>query len=121
MATVRFTAAADAGITHDDGHAVASIDMAPDTSGHPTVLASGTLRFFVIERVGQLGLRVRDTASLLRTQFKGLDYFPIDETWEFHASFHPYQPAKQVPIVNILGMVDNMTAPGYLDLHERRA
>ena len=112
--TVRFTAGADAGITSDDGHPVASIDMAPDTSGHPTVLASGSLRFFVIERVGRLGLRVRDTASPARTQFKGLDYFPIDETWALHASFHPYPVAKRIPIVNILGMVENMEAPGYL-------
>ncbi len=111
--TVRFTAGADAGIT-SSGQAVASIDMAPDTSGNPTVLASGSLRFFAIERAGRLGLRVRDSASTLRTQFKRIDYFPIDETWAFHARFHPYEPAKQIPIVNILGMVENMTAPGYL-------
>jgi hypothetical protein len=111
--TVRFTAGADAGIT-SSGQAVASIDMAPDTSGNPTVLASGSLRFFAIERAGRLGLRVRDSASTLRTQFKGIDYFPIDETWAFHARFHPYEPARQIPIVNILGMVENMTAPGYL-------
>lgn len=111
--TVRFTASADAGIT-SSGQAVASTDMAPDTSGNPTVLASGSLRFFVIERAGRLGLRVRDSASSMRTQFQGLDYFPIDETWAVHARFHPYQPAKQISIVNILGMVEHMTAPGYL-------
>src|SRR6185503_14115025 len=79
-----------------------------------TVLVSGSLQFYVIERMGHMGLRVRDTASALRTGFKGLDYFPIDATWRFDAQFHPYQPTKQVPITNILGMVDNMTAPGYL-------
>lgn len=112
-AAVRFTAATDANVTNN-GQVVTSIAMAPDTSGEPTILASGTLRFFVIERVGHTGLRVRDAASPLRTQFKGLDYFPIDEHWVFHAQFHPYDPVKQVPIVNVLGMVDNMAAPGYL-------
>lgn len=111
--TVSFTAAADAGIT-SDGRVVSSIDMAPDTSGNPTVLASGSLRFYVIERAGHRGLRVRDTASAMRTQFRGLDYFPIDDTWAFQARFHPYQPVKQIPIVNILGMVESMTSPGYL-------
>jgi uncharacterized protein len=112
-ASVRFLAAPGATITHEQD-AVTSIEMAPDTSGNPTVLTSGSVQFFVIERVGHVGLRVRDNASALRTRFKGLDYFPIDAKWDFSASFHPYQPAKQVPIVNILGMVDNMTAPGYL-------
>jgi uncharacterized protein len=120
---VRFTAASDAQVT-SNGQAVTSIAMAPDTSGEPTILASGTLRFFVIDRVGHAGLRVRDVASPLRTQFKGLDYFPIDEQWALHAQFHAYNPVKQVPIVNVLGMVDNMTAPGYLtfmrDGHEWR-
>jgi uncharacterized protein len=110
---VRFTAAGDANVT-SNGQAVTSIVMAPDTRGEPTILASGTLRFFVIDRVGHTGLRVRDVASPLRTQFKGLEYFPIDEHWAVHAQFHPYNPVKQVPIVNVLGMVDNMTAPGYL-------
>ncbi len=110
---VRFVAAEGAGITHERDP-VAAIDMLPDTSGNPTVLASGSLQFYVIERIRHLGLRVRDSASPLRTAFKGLDYFPIDASWNFKAQFHAYQPAKQVPITNILGMVDNMTAPGYL-------
>jgi uncharacterized protein len=112
-ANVRFIAAEGAAVTHA-GNTVDSIEMAPDTGGDPTVLASGSLQFYVIERMGHMGLRVRDTASPLRTEFKGLDYFPIDAGWNFSAQFHPYQPAKQVSITNILGMVDNMTAAGYL-------
>ncbi|HEY7377545.1 MAG TPA: DUF1684 domain-containing protein [Steroidobacteraceae bacterium] len=112
-AAVRFSAARDAGIT-SNGRAVTSAELAPDTSGAPTILSSGTLRFHVIDRVGHLGLRVRDVANPLRTHFKGLDYFPIDATWVFHAQFHAYEPAKHVQIVNVLGMVDDMTAPGYL-------
>jgi len=113
QAGVRFSAAKDAGITIN-GQDATSIDLAPDTSGAPTILSSGTLRFFVIDRVGHTGLRVRDVASPLRTHFKGLDYFPIDEHWAFHAQFHPYDPVKAVQIVNVLGMVDTMSAPGYL-------
>ena len=113
QAAVRFSAAQDAGITNN-GQAVTSMALAPDTSGAATILASGTLRFFVIDRVGHIGLRVRDVANPLRTHFKGLDYFPIDERWAFHAQFHPYDPVKTLQIVNVLGMVDNMSAPGYL-------
>jgi hypothetical protein len=110
---VRFDAAADAGITVD-GKPVHSLMMSPDTSGAATVLASGTLRFLVIERVGHLGVRVRDLAHPLRTHFAGLDYFPINDAWALRARFHPYEPAKQVPIVNVLGMVEDMRSPGYI-------
>src|SRR5262245_45242595 len=46
---VRFEAASGADIRLD-GKPVESLGMSPDTSGSPTVLASGTLRFYVIEQ-----------------------------------------------------------------------
>ena len=110
---VRFDAATGAGITFE-GRPVESLTLNPDTSGAPTVLASGTLRFHVIERAGHLGVRVRDVAHPLRTHFPGLDYFPIDDAWSLRAQFHPYQPVKRIPIVNVLGMVEDMQSPGYL-------
>lgn len=111
--TVRFRALADAGVTLD-GKPVTQIDLRPDTSGSPTVLASGTLRFLIIERARRLGVRVRDVEHPLRTNFAGLDYFPVAVEWARLARFHPYDPVKRVPIVNVLGMVVDMDSPGYL-------
>jgi uncharacterized protein (DUF1684 family) len=110
---VRFAARPDASITHD-GQPVTSVDMAPDTSGAPTKLQAGTLRFHVIERAGRMGVRVRDIEHPLRTQFAGLDYYGIDAEWVRKARFTPYDPPKIIPIVNVLGMVEDMTSPGYL-------
>jgi hypothetical protein len=112
---VRFAARPDAGVTDaTDGQPVTSVEMAPDTSDARTTLAIGSLRFFIIERAGKLGLRVRDTAHPLRTGFGGLEYFEIDPQWVRVARFHAYEPPKRIPIVNVLGMVEDMTAPGYL-------
>ena len=58
---VRFTAAAGSGVTAA-GQTVSSLELSAD-SGNPTVLASGTLRFYLIERAGNLGVRVRDLSS----------------------------------------------------------
>ena len=110
---VRFDAAAGAGIT-SEGKPVASLPMSADTSGAPTVLSSGTLRFHIIERGERLGVRVRDVAHPLRTHFAGLEYFPIGDAWALRARFHPYVPAKQIPIANVLGMVEDMQSPGYV-------
>jgi uncharacterized protein (DUF1684 family) len=110
---VRFVAVAGGGVTHD-GRPVSGLELASDATDHPTVLASGTLRFFVIERAGQLGVRVRvrDLNNPRRLQFQGLSYFPVSTRWVFDARFEPYQPVRRIRIVNILGMQEEMVSPG---------
>jgi uncharacterized protein len=110
---VSFTAAPGATVTHD-GQPVTTLALSSDATGEPTVLASGSLRFFVIERVGNLGVRVRDLNNPHRTGFHGLDYFPVSTTWVLQARFEPYQPARQIRIVNVLGMEEDATSPGAL-------
>jgi len=108
---VRFTARPGSGITHD-GQPVTTLELAADTSGEPTVLTSGALRFFVIERAGNLGVRVRDLDNPHRRQFQGLSYFPVSTAWVFDARFVPYEPARHIRIVNILGMEEEDVSPG---------
>src|SRR5579862_8047554 len=108
---VRFVAAPEGGVTHD-GHPVGTLELVADTRGEPTVLASGSLRFFLIERAGHLGVRVRDLNNPHRLQFRGLDYFPVTTEWVVQARFEPYQPARQLKIVNILGMEEQLECPG---------
>jgi uncharacterized protein len=108
---VRFSAAPASGVMHD-GQPVSSLELAADTSGKPTVLESGALRFFVIERAGNLGVRVRDLNNPHRTGFQGLSYFPVSTGWVFEARFEPYQPARRIKIVNILGMEQEYESPG---------
>lgn len=110
---VRFLARAGSGVTHA-GKPVTALDLVPDTHGEPTILASGPLTFFVIERAGKLGVRVRDSASPHRTNFRGLEYYSIDDGWAFDARFEPYEPHRHIGIVNILGMEESMDSPGAL-------
>jgi uncharacterized protein len=108
---VRFVALPGSGVTHA-GRPVSSLELASDATDNPTVLASGALRFFVIERAGNLGVRVRDLNNPHRAQFQGLSYFPVRTEWVFNARFEPYQPARHISIVNILGMQEQMLSPG---------
>jgi uncharacterized protein len=108
---VRFSAAPDAHITHA-GQPVGSLTLASDASGEPTVLESGALRFFVIERAGNIGVRVRDLNNPHRLNFRGLAYFPVSTAWALSARFEPYQPARHIKIVNILGMEEEVLSPG---------
>lgn len=108
---VTFVTAPGAVVTHD-GKPVTSIEMTPDSKGTPTLLASGSLRFFVIERVGKLGIRVRDVDHPARKHFAGLEYFPARSDWIVDARFEPYPADKRIPILNILGMTEQMVSPG---------
>jgi uncharacterized protein (DUF1684 family) len=112
-AGVHFIADRRSGITHA-GQPVTSVDLVPDNQGEPTVISSGPLRIWVIGRGGKLGVRIRDLDSPRRRDFKSLDYFPIDASWIFNARFEAYEPHKRIPIVNILGLEEQMDCPGTL-------
>ena len=121
--TVRFVAHAGAGVTHD-GQPVAAMDLVSDAHGEPTVLANGALRFFIIERSGNIGVRVRDLNNPHRLNFQGLTYFSVSTAWVFNARFEPYQPVHHIKITNILGMEEDDDSPGAVvfmkDGHEWR-
>jgi uncharacterized protein (DUF1684 family) len=101
-----------ASVVTQAGKPVKSIAMLPDSSDDPTVLDAGSIEFFVIERVGKMGLRVRDTEHPARKNFRGIDYFPISATWALDAKFEPYTPVHHIEIINILGMTEKMESPG---------
>jgi uncharacterized protein (DUF1684 family) len=98
-----------------NGDPVTALDLRDDNNeGGPTILRVGSLILNVVKRGDRIGVRVKDTESLTRSEFKGLEYYPIDPKWRLEARFEPYQPAKMIPITNVLGMTDDETSPGAL-------
>lgn len=110
---VSFRAEPDAGVTLE-GAPIDTVGMIDDQHDDVTVLASGSLRFYVIERAGKHGVRVRDLENPERTQFQGLDYFPASLEWRKEARFEPWPDTHRVKIINILGMVEEANSPGEL-------
>ena len=108
---VRYVAHASTAMTYL-GKPVTSIALISDADQKPTELVAGKLHFMLIERAGHLGIRVRDSVSPNRLQFKGLQYFPVRADWHIQAHYEPYVPEHRIPIANILGMTEEMTSPG---------
>jgi len=102
-----------AGIT-SDGKPASILALHSDADGKPTVLMLGSLKLFVIRRGEKLGVRVKDKNHPARSNFRGIDYFPVSSTFRLDAKFEPYNPPKIIPIANVLGMIDNMISPGAL-------
>jgi uncharacterized protein (DUF1684 family) len=98
-----------------DGKAVTSpVELKPDTSGEPTTLLSGSVKFYLIERGGKLGVRIKDSESAARRSFTGIDHYEFDPKWRFEARFEKYDPPKPIPITNVLGQTEPQPCPGAL-------
>jgi uncharacterized protein (DUF1684 family) len=94
---------------------ITTLDLKDDNDDNgPTILKLGSLLINVIKRGERVGVRVKDTESQTRREFKGLEYYPIDPKWRIEARIEPYQPAKAIPITNVLGMTDDEVSPGAL-------
>ena len=107
-----FTAAKGVTVTHES-QPITKVDLLRDTQDKgPTKLQVGTVRFYVIERGGKLGVRVKDSQSAVRTGFKGLNYFPVDTGWRKTARFEPHTEPKTLTIQNVLGDVEEEVSPG---------
>ena len=103
-------------IDFHDGHATleepaGTTELTLDKS---MVQTCGTSTTF-IKRGERYGIRLRDPEAATRRDFNGLKWFPINDKYRVRAAWHPYQPAKLIPITNILGDTADESSPGYAE------
>ena len=87
-------------------------ELRPDSDD---AIALGRLRLSVIERAGKRGLRVRDPLSPRRRTIRGLQWYPVDESYRVAARFVPAPAARTIGIPNVLGDVIEMPSPGHVE------
>ncbi len=98
-----------------DGKPQKSAELLDDSHEKPTTVAFGSASFYLIDRNGKKGLRVKDTEAKTRKNFVGIDYFPIDPKWRVEAKFTPFNPPHTLEIPNVLGQIDKMPVPGKVE------
>lgn len=94
-----------------DGQPPGPVRLVADSQGEPTVVRSGNLSFYVIER-GSFGLRIKDTRAPTLVSFTGMDNYPIAADWRFEAAFLPAEPGQTIEIADVLGRVEPMEVYG---------
>jgi uncharacterized protein (DUF1684 family) len=87
--------------------------LQPDSASDYPQLQIGTVRFYLIERGGRFGIRVKDADSPARREFAGLDYFPIDPGWRVEAKFVP--APHTVTFDTEVGTQETGQSPGYAE------
>jgi uncharacterized protein len=83
---------------------------------HGDPLRVGRLSLYALRRGDRYGIRMRDPESALRRDFKGIPYYPIDETQKVTARFVPDEKPQTVRIVNVLGIATDEPSPGVVEL-----
>jgi uncharacterized protein len=86
--------------------------LASDRSGKPDVLKVGRLSLYVIERSGQLGVRVKDPESPARRSLGSLDYFPVNEEYRVTGIFEPAATRREVEVQSAHGPSQKMAVAG---------
>ncbi len=112
--TLRLAAGVVAELNGKPAATGADLPLRPDTSGEADVLKIGRLTMHVIQRADRFGIRMKDPEAQTRREFKGLTWFPVDSKHRVVGRFVPYKPARTIPIPNVLGQVEESTAPGYV-------
>lgn len=98
-----------------DAKPIRSAELLDDSHEKPTTVAFGSASFYLIDRNGKKGLRVKDSEAKTRKNFVGIDYFPIDPKWRVEAKFTPFNPPHTLEIPNVLGQIDKMPVPGKVE------
>ena len=87
------------------------VELIPDTEGEATVISSGTLSLNVIFRESY-ALRIKDSQAKALQNFKGVDGYPIDESWHIDGRFVQAAEGTVLEITNVLGQVSESPAFG---------
>lgn len=112
---VHFVLASDSGALIDGkpAHEATLIDDVKAGDGTPTTVSFGTASFYVIDRDGRKGLRVKDTEAAGRKHFAGIDSFAIDPSWRIEATWIP-TPGETLEMGTVIGTIDKYPVPGKL-------
>ena len=70
----------------------------------PLIFSHASLSWFLLQRGGQYGIRLRDAENENIRSFAGIDYFPIDAAWQVAAHFRPFAEPETIMVRNVLDM-----------------
>lgn len=74
-----------------------------DALGPATAVDLENYRFFVVDRDGQLAVRLRDLAWAKRSSFAGLNYFPYADAWCIEAAWEDLAAPCTMAVPNVSG------------------
>ncbi|MFT4603602.1 MAG: hypothetical protein ACI9W4_000317 [Rhodothermales bacterium] len=80
--------------------------------GSAVIFRVEAMSWLVRDFQDRLAVRVRDNRALLRTEFPGIEHYPVNSEWRLHARYEPYDPPKRFPVAIFTGGDDLEESPG---------
>lgn len=95
-----------------DGRSVSTAQLWPYEGRDRPTITLGPLTLFGHYSGARLAIRMRDRNSDIRRTFKGLRWFPVDETYRVRGRFVPHDEPLTLELPNILGDVETFRSSG---------
>lgn len=80
--------------------------LTPDDPGPPDEVKIGRLTLWVAKRAGSHAIRARDPECRLRTEFAGIESWPVDPAARVVGRYVPFAEPKPLEVPNQAGYVD---------------
>ena len=100
-----------------NGKPATQTELKPDTAPKYDILATGRVKFYVIQREDRLGVRVKDNDSAARRQFTGRRWSPLDPSWKVQATVVPWDTPRKLTFDTAVGLKEQDESPGYVTFH----
>lgn len=110
---IRFIPEKGSGIMHENRPA-GEMDIATDRSGSPSLLESGSLAWFIIQRGSRYGIRLRDYQNPALEEFNGIETFRPNPEWQVMAEFEAFEEAREIQVPTVTGTDEKYMCPGIL-------
>lgn len=111
--TVRFEAAPGVEIDYLGESLTEAI--VPTNEGD-TALAYGSLSWFPMERDGRFAIRLTDLEAPTRTEFDGIEAFPVTTAFRINGRWDPHDPPIVLEFPSVYGGVERMTSAGSIEM-----
>jgi uncharacterized protein len=84
-------------------------------AGGPSRVQIGSITFFIIQRGSEYGVRVRDMNNPARLEFRGRNWFPLDQDYRVEGKFVPHEEARVLQVVTSSGHINPITNHGTVE------
>jgi uncharacterized protein (DUF1684 family) len=95
-----------------DGSSAQATKLADDEAEKPSALTAGTLTILLLHRGDRHALRIKDSQAPTRLNFHGLHWYAPDPHYRVLGRWIPFVPMKKIKVPSIIGVTDEMSAPG---------
>ena len=97
---------------YNEEEQVQELEMVNDNAGDPTVLQLGTLTWYIIKRVDNIYVRLRDSDNPAIEQLTSIEMYPLDTLWRLSAYYEPHMTPKIIETTTTHGDPSRITSSG---------